>query len=77
MKSEILKALRNTEGFVSGQQLCEKLGVSRTAVWKGIQKLKQEGYTIEAISNKGYRLLEAPDVTGKHVGLVKKFIILM
>ncbi len=62
MKSEILKALRNTEGFVSGQQLCEKLGVSRTAVWKGIQKLKQEGYTIEAISNKGYRLLEAPDV---------------
>ena len=33
------------------------LGVSRTAVWKNIQKLKEEGYPIEAVTNKGYRLL--------------------
>ncbi len=62
MKSEILTALRNTKEYVSGQELCEKLGVSRTAVWKGMKKLKEEGYRIEAIPNKGYRLMESPDV---------------
>lgn len=62
MKSEILTALRNTKEYVSGQELCEKLGVSRTAVWKGMQKLKEEGYRIEAVPNKGYRLTELPDV---------------
>lgn len=62
MKSELLTALRNTKGFVSGQELCETLGVSRTAVWKGMKKLKEEGYKIESVSNKGYRLMEAPDI---------------
>lgn len=62
MKLEILAALRETNGYVSGQELCETLGVSRTAIWKGMQKLKAEGYKIEAISNKGYRLVESPDI---------------
>ena len=62
MKTEILAALRGEMGHVSGQELCEKLGVSRTAVWKEIQKLRMEGYQIEAVSNKGYHLTEAPDV---------------
>lgn len=65
MKSEILAALRSTDGYVSGQELCEKLGVSRTAVWKGMQKLKEEGYEIEAIPNKGYRLTGSPDILSK------------
>ena len=34
MKTKILKILRNADGFVSGQAICESLGVSRTAVWK-------------------------------------------
>ncbi len=62
MKSEILSALRSANEYVSGQELCEKLGVSRTAVWKGVQKLKEEGYTIKAVPNKGYCLMESPDV---------------
>ena len=37
------------------------LGVSRTAVWKNIQKLKEEGYPIEAVTNKGYRLLSVDE----------------
>ena len=56
-KQEILKRLSERGDFVSGQELCEKLQVSRTAVWKNIQKLKEEGYPIEAVTNKGYRLL--------------------
>lgn len=60
-KSDILTCLRSSGGYVSGQQLCERLGVSRTAVWKVINQLKAEGYRIESISRKGYRLLESPE----------------
>lgn len=45
---------------MSGQQLCDQLGVSRTAVWKVINQLKEEGYNIESVPRKGYRLLESP-----------------
>lgn len=62
MKTEILQILRTTEDYVSGQELCDRLGVSRTAVWKTINKLKEEGYEIEAIQNKGYHLLSYPDI---------------
>ena len=62
MKTEILTILRESEGYVSGQQLCEQMHVSRTAVWKVIEQLKKEGYTIEAVRNKGYRLTGSPDV---------------
>lgn len=62
MKSEILAALRSTEGYVSGQELCEKFGVSRTAVWKAVNQLKQAGYQIEALQNKGYRIISSPDI---------------
>ena len=40
MKNKILEKLQNSDGYVSGQELCELLGVSRTAVWKNIQALK-------------------------------------
>lgn len=62
MKSEILRMLRNTDGYLSGQQLCESMGVSRTAVWKAINDLKEEGYIIEAVRNRGYRLGADADV---------------
>lgn len=62
MKSEILSMLRDTDGYLSGQELCRKMGVSRTAVWKAINDLKEEGYTIEAVRNRGYRLVEEADV---------------
>ena len=62
MKNKILEKLQNSDGYVSGQELCELLGVSRTAVWKNIQALKNEGYVIEGVNNKGYRLVSEPDV---------------
>lgn len=62
MKTCILQILRNAQEYVSGQELCERLGVSRTAVWKTIKKLKEEGYGIEAVQNKGYRIFSYPDV---------------
>ncbi len=63
MKTKILQVLRqNPEGFVSGQELCEQLGVTRTAVWKAIHQLKEAGYVIQAVQNRGYHLLSAPDI---------------
>lgn len=62
MKSEILRLLKESDGYVSGQQLCERFQVSRTAVWKVVAQLKKEGYEIEAVPRKGYRLVESPDV---------------
>ncbi len=58
-KYKILEILRNREGeYISGEILSEQLNISRTAVWKGIHSLKEKGYKIEGINNKGYRFLE-------------------
>lgn len=57
MKAEILKLLKDSDGYLSGQQLCDRFQVSRTAVWKVMEQLKKEGYEIEAVRNKGYRLI--------------------
>lgn len=62
MKEEILRLLRSDDGYISGQELCNRFGVSRTAVWKAINQLKEAGYEIEAQQNKGYRLMAAPDL---------------
>ena len=59
--SEILAALRGQD-FVSGQELCEKLNISRTAVWKRIRQLQEAGYVIEAVTNRGYRMVGCPDI---------------
>lgn len=62
MKKEILKLLKsNKDGFVSGGDISTSFGVSRTAIWKCINQLKDEGYEIESMSKRGYRLLSCPD----------------
>ena len=66
MKAEILTILKNTDGYVSGQELCERFGVSRTAVWKAMNQLKKEGYEIESVQNKGYHLVKTPDILSKN-----------
>ena len=65
MKSKILKELKNADDYISGQQLCERLGVSRTAVWKHIKALRAEGYEIDSVTNKGYKLMMEPDLLTK------------
>ena len=65
MKAEILALLRDRQDYVSGQELCRRFGVSRTAVWKAIGQLKKEGYHIQAVQNRGY-LLEQEELFGQH-----------
>ena len=57
--------LKEAEGYISGQEICEKFNVSRTAVWKVIKQLETEGYLIEAVRNKGYRLKTAGDILSR------------
>jgi len=56
----ILKVL-NSNDFVSGESLAKKLGVTRTAIWKNIKNLEKKGYKIEAVKNRGYKLISKPD----------------
>lgn len=62
VKEALLRALRGRQEPLSGEELSRTLGVSRAAVWKAVNTLRGEGYTIAALPTKGYRLVDAPDV---------------
>jgi BirA family biotin operon repressor/biotin-[acetyl-CoA-carboxylase] ligase len=65
-KDKILKLLKSTKsGFVSGEELAMKLGVSRTMVWKHMKALEREGFGIEAVPSQGYRITLLPDLLRK------------
>jgi BirA family biotin operon repressor/biotin-[acetyl-CoA-carboxylase] ligase len=58
-KSDVLAILeRNRDRDVSGQELAESLGVSRTAVWKAIKAIREDGYEVTAVTKRGYRLAD-------------------
>ncbi len=58
-KDSVLKALQeNKDIFLSGEELSNKLNISRTAVWKAIKSLREEGYTVKAVTNRGYMLVQ-------------------
>lgn len=60
MKERILRMLMGAERYVSGQQLSETLGITRSAVWKHIKALREAGYAIESKTSAGYRLVHKP-----------------
>ena len=62
-KEEVLAFLeKNKEKFCSGAYMASELGISSNAVWKAVNGLKKEGYAIEAVTNRGYRLVPgSPD----------------
>lgn len=55
-RQQVLELLKNTSGFLSGQEIADKIYVTRAAVWKAIKALEKDGYQIDAVTNKGYRL---------------------
>lgn len=63
LRQDILAMLKlNIGEWVSGEALSDKLGCSRTTIWKGLKKLQAEGYQVEASTKKGYRLPIPPDI---------------
>ena len=61
-KNEVLGALMDAREAISGERLARRLGITRNTVWKAIEQLRAEGYVVEAVTNRGYRLLSAPDL---------------
>jgi BirA family transcriptional regulator, biotin operon repressor / biotin---[acetyl-CoA-carboxylase] ligase len=61
MKGQILEALRESGGYLSGETISNQLGTSRVSIWKHIRGLQKDGYVIEA-SPRGYRLVSSPDL---------------
>lgn len=62
MKEKILDLLlKNRFRFLSGEEISKVLGVTRTAIWKQINGLREDGYKIESVKRQGYRLTELPD----------------
>ena len=63
MRKTIVEMLKNAgDNFTSGESIAGDLGISRTAVWKHIQKLRDSGYEILSHARRGYKLKDAPDL---------------
>jgi BirA family biotin operon repressor/biotin-[acetyl-CoA-carboxylase] ligase len=65
MKEKILEFLKSQKEYISGEEISSKLGITRAGVWKNINKLKEEGYNIESMTRKGYRLITTPNIITK------------
>ncbi len=62
LKETLMNMFADRPGdFISGQQISEELGCSRTAVWKYIEALRKEGFRLEAVPRKGYRMTAFPE----------------
>lgn len=61
MNDEVLLAALEGRGWQSGAAIAQRLGISRAAVWKRIEKLRGRGHGIEAVAGKGYRLVRTSD----------------
>ena len=60
-KENVLRLLMEQRESLSGERIARRLGVSRNSVWKAIDRLRQDGYQIEAATNRGYLLTASPD----------------
>lgn len=62
MNYDLIKLLKETDGYVSGQEISKLFGITRASIWKRINSLKEQGYVIEGVSKKGYKLISCPDI---------------
>jgi BirA family biotin operon repressor/biotin-[acetyl-CoA-carboxylase] ligase len=63
----IIKLLKERTGFISGAEIAGALSITRAAVWKRINMLREKGYTIEASPAKGYKLIKTPDLSAEEI----------
>ena len=62
MKDKVLTFLKEQEAYRSGEEISQKIGVTRAAIWKAIKKLQADGYEIGSSTKRGYKLLTSPNV---------------
>lgn len=64
---KLYQILTRETDYISGENIARHLGISRTSVWKAIQRLQQEGLDINSIKNKGYKLLSGDLILPKEI----------
>ena len=65
LKDDVLKLILREDGYLSGEAISKTLGVTRAAVNSAVKSLREEGYSIESSTNKGYLLKDCPDILSK------------
>lgn len=79
MKSHqlVYQILARENDYVSGEKIGEELNLSRTSIWKAIQRLQQEGLMIDSIKNRGYKLIQGdlilPDLIQEKTNLIIRY----
>jgi BirA family biotin operon repressor/biotin-[acetyl-CoA-carboxylase] ligase len=61
MQERIIHLLRKSSGYVSGEEISRDLNISRAGIWKHIEDFRRQGYEIDAVSRRGYRIKTSPD----------------
>lgn len=61
MQNQIIHFLKNSQDYLSGEQISRQLNISRAAIWKNIEELRRDGYEISAVPHLGYKLNSIPD----------------
>ena len=66
IQNQIVHFLKKAEGYISGEEISRQLKLSRAAIWKNIEELRGDGYEIEAVPHRGYRLVACADKLFPH-----------
>ncbi|MBF0570838.1 MAG: biotin--[acetyl-CoA-carboxylase] ligase [Candidatus Omnitrophica bacterium] len=61
MQEKIIQFLKESDGYISGEEISQRLNMSRAAIWKYMQELRSQGYEIAAVPHLGYQLVMCPD----------------
>ncbi|HBG92002.1 MAG: biotin--[acetyl-CoA-carboxylase] ligase [Nitrospirae bacterium RIFOXYB2_FULL_43_5] len=68
----IIRMFKEKDGFVSGEEMSRRLGITRAAIWKKIKALRERGYEIEGSTAKGYRLIKTPEFSVEELKILVK-----
>ena len=61
MQEQIIEFLKESQGYISGEEISKSLNISRAGIWKYIQDIKEQGYDVVAVPHLGYKLVSVPD----------------
>ncbi|OGW56239.1 MAG: biotin--[acetyl-CoA-carboxylase] ligase, partial [Nitrospirae bacterium RBG_16_43_8] len=68
----IIRMFKEKDGFVSGEEMSRRLGITRAAIWKKMRALRERGYVIEGSTAKGYRLVKTPEFSVEELKIIVK-----
>ncbi len=66
IKDKVLLMLKENDDYISGEEISQCMGITRSAIWKYIKTLRSEGYVIDSVTNKGYKLTDSSGVINEY-----------